>query len=99
MFASMEQRPGKRDRKRQLMEQVILDEATELMRADGPAGLTIGALARRLDLSVGGLYRYYPSKGAIMVGLERRSIATFQEVQQDLLAAIEPQLYRRSPRV
>jgi AcrR family transcriptional regulator len=90
---------GKRAEKRRNMEQAVLEEATEMLRAGGPDALTIAALAQRLGVSVGGLYRYYPSKGAILVGLEKRSVASFRAVQDDLLEALEARLARRPPEV
>ena len=70
-----------------------------MLRAGGPAALTMSALADRLGVSVGGIYRYYSSKGAILVGLERRAIASFERVQADLLTTLEPTLRRCKPRV
>jgi AcrR family transcriptional regulator len=97
--SEMVARPTKRAQKRQVMEQTVLDEATEMLRVGGPDALTIAALAERLGVSVGGLYRYYPSKGAILVGLERRAILSFQDVQRSLLEELEPKLRRRPPKV
>ena len=72
------------------MEEAVLDAATEMLRAGGPDALTMARLAAELELSVGGLYRYYPGKGAILVGLEKRAIASYRAVQEDLLATLEP---------
>jgi AcrR family transcriptional regulator len=89
----------KRADKRRSIEAAALDLATEMIREGGPEALTMADLAERLDLSVGGLYRYYPSKGAILVGLEKRSIASYGAVQEQLLGALEPRLKRAKPRV
>ena len=43
------------------MEEAVLDAATEMMRDGGPDALTMAGLAAGLGVSVGGLYRYYPS--------------------------------------
>ena len=56
-------RPGKRAEKRRSMEEAVLEHAADMLRG-GPEALTIAGLAQRLGVSVGGLYRYYPSKGA-----------------------------------
>jgi AcrR family transcriptional regulator len=86
--------PLRRADKRRHMEQAVLDCATELLRAGGPEALTIVSLAKELGVSVGGLYRYYPSKGSILVGLEKRAIASYAAVQEQLLAELEPRLKR-----
>ena len=86
----------KRADKRRTMEEAVLDTATEMMRDGGPDALTMAGLAGELGVSVGGLYRYYPSKGTILVGLEMRSIASYRAVQEDLLVALEPRLRRHA---
>ncbi len=48
--------------------------AMELVRDEGLEGLTTHALAKRLDVAVGALYRYFPSKSALVAELERRSL-------------------------
>ncbi len=88
---------SKRAEKRREMEDAVLDVATDLLRAGGPEALTIVALAAELDVSVGGLYRYYPSKGSILVGLEKRAIASYAAVQARILDGLEPRLKRLSP--
>ncbi len=44
---------------------------------DGLAGLTLGKVAKGLDVAVGGLYRYFPSKEDLVVGLQRRAAERF----------------------
>src|SRR5262249_4307952 len=94
-----EVRSGKRADKRRSIETAVLDEATEMIRAGGPGALTMAELAARLGLSVGGLYRYYPAKGAILVGLEKRAIASYDAVQARILETLEPRLRRAPPEV
>src|SRR5689334_710127 len=67
----------KRADRRRSIEIAALDVATDMIRDGGPEALTMAKLAEELELSVGGLYRYYPSKGAILVGLEKRAIASY----------------------
>ncbi len=57
--------------------EAVLDAAMAIVIAEGIAGLTVGKVARRLDVAVGGLYRYFPSKEALMVGLQRRAAERF----------------------
>jgi AcrR family transcriptional regulator len=87
----------RRAEKRRAMEEAVLDTATDLLRDGGPEALTIATLADLLGVSVGGLYRYYPSKGAILVGLEQRAIESYEAVQEHLLAMLEPHLRRVPP--
>ena len=95
----MQPRSTKRADKRRSMEEAVLDTATEMLREGGPEALTIAGLAAQLDVSVGGLYRYYPSKGAILVGLEKRAITSYREVMDALLLALEPRCKRHAPEV
>ncbi len=92
-------RSTKRADKRRSMEEAVLDTATEMLRQGGPEALTIAGLASLLEVSVGGLYRYYPSKGAILVGLEKRAIASYRAAQEALLDELEPRLRRTAPDV
>jgi AcrR family transcriptional regulator len=85
----------KRADKRRSIEEAVLDLATEMIKDGGPEGVTMANLAQLVNLSVGGLYRYFPSKGAILVGLEKRSIASYHAVQEGLLEELEPKLARR----
>jgi AcrR family transcriptional regulator len=90
---------GRRADKRRSMETAVLDGATALLRAGGPEALTMSELAAQLGVSVGGLYRYYPNKGSILVGLEKRAIASLRAVQIAVGAALEPRLHRRPAKV
>ncbi|MBV1859953.1 MAG: TetR family transcriptional regulator, partial [Nannocystaceae bacterium] len=55
----------------------ILDAAMSIVIADGLAGLTLGKVAKHLDVAVGGLYRYFPCKEDLVVGLQRRAVERF----------------------
>ncbi len=55
----------------------ILDAALGIVVDDGLAGLTLGKLAKHLDIAVGGLYRYFPSKEDLVLGLQRRAVERF----------------------
>ncbi len=54
----------------------------EILAEGGIEALTIPRLAERMDASVGGLYRYFPSKEAIFVALQQRAIDAFAEAQR-----------------
>jgi len=62
-------------RKRRARRQNILDAAMALVTEGGLDGLTVGHLARALDYTPGALYRYFDSKEAIVVELQRSAIA------------------------
>ncbi len=52
----------------------------DIVTTEGAAALTIARLASRMDASVGGLYRYFPSKETILIALQERAITSFAEV-------------------
>ena len=70
---------GRRGPKRKLDEEIVLDAALALVSADGLEALTVGRLARCLQLSPSGLYRYFESKGDIVVALQLRAIRVYGE--------------------
>lgn len=61
-----------RTRRRQARIEQILDAAQAILEAEGPEGLTIARLAEALDYTVGAVYRYFPSKGAILAEVQIR---------------------------
>lgn len=52
--------------------QQILDRAFDLVREKGSAGLRIRALAERVGVTEGALYRHFDSKEAILIALAER---------------------------
>lgn len=52
----------------------ILDVAMYLLTQGGLDAVTVQSIAKELDLTVGALYRYYPSKSAILAALTQRSL-------------------------
>ncbi|MFP4518232.1 MAG: TetR/AcrR family transcriptional regulator [Oceanicaulis sp.] len=52
----------------------ILDAATDLIRTDGAARLTMRAIAQKAEISMGSIYQYYPNRGAILVALCDRAL-------------------------
>ena len=77
-----DKRKVRHDKKRQS----YLTEAMGLVVQDGMEGLTIARLASRMNASVGAVYRYFPSKEALIVGLQELAIADFQSFMQRRLA-------------
>lgn len=78
--------------RRQLRLESMLDAAMEIASTEGMGALTITRLCERVHLSVGGLYRYFPSKEAIHVALQARTIANYGRYCQQVLAETEAAL-------
>lgn len=57
----------------------ILAEASQLIVDDGLDDFSLHRLSGRLGYSVGALYRYFPSRDALLAELQRRAIARFTE--------------------
>ncbi len=64
----------------------VLDAAMAIIAEHGLEALTIARLAKRVDASVGGLYRYFASKEELLVQVEERAIAAFHKDQQARIA-------------
>lgn len=77
---------GRRARIRAERSDEIVAAAWEIVRAEGIGALTTHALAARLDLAVGALYRYFPSKAAIVAELERRALVALGDALTGALA-------------
>jgi AcrR family transcriptional regulator len=79
--------PDRRQRRRDARRRAIEDAALRLLVRDGPAGLTMPALAAELDVAVGGLYRTFPSKDALLVALQLRAVEGLGALLEARLAA------------
>src|SRR3954454_22798393 len=62
----------RRQRRRQESIEEVLDHAVEIMAEQGVAGLSIGEIARRMDIRPPSLYVYFPSKNALYDALFAR---------------------------
>jgi AcrR family transcriptional regulator len=58
--------------------QGILDAAQLLVAAEGPAGVTMAAVARALGAPSGSVYHRFPSRGALLAALWLRTVDDFQ---------------------
>ncbi len=76
---------GIRETRRTERRNQLLDTAMSVIVEEGIDALTIARVAERMGASVGGLYRYFDSKGAILMALQERAIG-------DLWAFIERHL-------
>jgi AcrR family transcriptional regulator len=86
---------SRRIERRASQREAVLKAATEAIAAEGLEALTIARLAARIGVSVGGLYRYYPGKDAIVAALEQQALAAYAALQDKRLATVDGALRRR----
>jgi AcrR family transcriptional regulator len=60
------------------LRQALLEEAAEVIRERGVAGLSLRDLARRVGVSHGAPARHFPDKGALLTSLATDSLERFQ---------------------
>jgi AcrR family transcriptional regulator len=72
-----------RDRNRARTTVEIVDAAEQIVASDGLDALTIGAVATRVGLTNGALYRYFDSREAILAQVEARVIADLGRASSD----------------
>jgi len=94
VFHARERAMGRRGPKRKLEEAHVLDAALALVASEGLEALTIGALARHLAVSPSGLYRYFESKGDLVVALQLKAIDVYEARVRDALERQEPAVHR-----
>lgn len=68
----------------------ILDEAMRIASRDGLSGLTIGTLAKALDLSKSGLFVHFGSKEALQVAVLEHTWERFRSFVKPAVEAAEP---------
>jgi AcrR family transcriptional regulator len=73
----------RQQRRRQQSLDVYLDAALEVVAEGGLGALTIKGLANRVDRSVGAIYRYVPSKNALIVAMGARVLGRLSERLND----------------
>jgi AcrR family transcriptional regulator len=93
----MHHEPSRVERKRDARTSAILDEAMQILTAEGLDALTLGRLARSLDVVPAALYRYFDSKDAILSALQRRSIALIHERMRELHRSLDERAKRSAP--
>lgn len=84
-MSSGEQETGRRARTRLRKTRAIRQVALELLEDGGLEALSLHQVARQLDWSVAGLYRYFDSKAALITDLECRVFAYYQGLLDALL--------------
>ena len=66
--------PGRRERNRLNRTRAFLDTAFRIVTAEGFDALTMQRLADETDAAIGAVYRYFPSKGALVAEVQREAI-------------------------
>jgi AcrR family transcriptional regulator len=79
----------RRQRRRQDTIDQILDVAVEVMNEQGVAGLTLGEVARRMDIRPPSLYGYFDGKHGLYDALFERGWRALQETLQEAEATGE----------
>ncbi len=64
----------------------VLEAAAQLLESGSEAGFNTNAIAERAGVSIGGLYRYFPDKAAVLRALADREIAAHHQAMRDILA-------------
>jgi AcrR family transcriptional regulator len=77
-------RPAKHDAEK------LLDAAAAIVAAEGPAAVTMVAVARRAGVPSGSLYHRFPSRPALMGELWLRTVSRFQVGWLEALSGDEP---------
>lgn len=72
----------------------ILDEAMRIASRDGLSGLTIGGLAKTLELSKSGLFVHFGSKEALQVAVLEHTWGRFQAFVKPSVEEAEPGVAR-----
>lgn len=67
-----------KDRKQQ-----ILSAAADLFVRDGFPQVTMGAIAEKVGITAGALYRHYPNKAELLASVVRRSFESFPPVERN----------------
>ena len=66
--------PGVRERNRIERTRIFLSTALKIVTAEGFDALTMQRLADECDAAIGAVYRYFPSKGALVAEVQREAI-------------------------
>jgi AcrR family transcriptional regulator len=76
-------------RRREDKTEALLDVAMRVLVAEGIEGLTLQRVARELGLVTTAIYRYFPSKDALVAALQRRAVSTMHAHFTELQRAAE----------
>jgi AcrR family transcriptional regulator len=95
--ADLARREPRQDRARKTIDR-ILEVSREILIAEGISGLTTREIAKAAGISVGVLYRYFPSKQAVLYQIFddrlQQALSVFDEAIADLSLPLESVLER-----
>jgi AcrR family transcriptional regulator len=77
----------------------IVRAALGVLEVEGIDGLTLQRVAHALGITTTALYRYFPSKDALLAALQRRAVTELHEALTAMLAGVEPRLAAQERRV
>ncbi|HEY5155484.1 MAG TPA: TetR/AcrR family transcriptional regulator [Acidimicrobiales bacterium] len=72
----------RRARARAARRQRYLDAAGRIIDRDGLSGVTMQAVADELDCAIGTIYTYFPSKAALLAGLQQEAVESLRASYQ-----------------
>ena len=81
----MDPREIRKERRREQVREEILEATRAVLLDKGLSGLTLAAVARRVQLTKAALYYYFDSKEAIVFVLVQRSLDAFADVVEEAL--------------
>jgi len=87
---------GRREQNRISQTQRFLDAALSIVNAEGLHGLTMGRLATDVGAAIGAVYRYFPSKGALVAEMQRSAIDRIAASYRDCSTRYEEFLDRQA---
>lgn len=87
-------RPSARERRRSEATRRIVGAAEAMLQTGGFEALTMHRLARELGYTVGALYRYFPSKAALVMAVLARGLDALHGEQQAAEGRVEAHLTR-----
>lgn len=73
------------------LREALIDAAVEAVRAEGPDGLALRALARRVGVSHNAAYRHFAHRDELVAEVGRRAMDGLVESMQQRLATVEVQ--------
>jgi AcrR family transcriptional regulator len=88
----------RRQRRREVRTEHVLAVATGVFEREGLAGLTLGRVARELDLVPAALYRYFESKDALVAAMQRRAVVELSAGFRRHLAEVAGPLAALAPK-
>lgn len=73
---------------RKKLKEAVLDAAFDILEKEGPARLTLDAVAARAEVSKGGLLHHFRSKDALLVAMVDRLVHSFDEDLKSMSGAV-----------